>query len=82
MSLMDYIKNKAKSDKKTIVLAEGNEPRTVAAAEIVKREGIASGIGVPASFPAGKREESLNLFRIQAAAVSFSVETSRISFFC
>lgn len=41
MSLMDYIKNKAKSDKKTIVLAEGNEPRTVAAAEIVKREGIA-----------------------------------------
>ena len=39
MSLMDYIKNKARSDKKTIVLAEGNEPRTVAAAEIVKKRG-------------------------------------------
>lgn len=41
MSLMDYIKNKARADKKLIVLAEGNEERTVAAAEIVKREGIA-----------------------------------------
>lgn len=32
MSLMDEIKGKARSDKKVIVLAEGNEPRTVAAA--------------------------------------------------
>lgn len=41
MALMDYIKNKARSDKKTIVLAEGDEPRTLACAEIVKKEGIA-----------------------------------------
>ena len=44
MSLMDYIKNKAKSDKKTIVLAEGNEPRTVAAAEIVRSGGNGAGL--------------------------------------
>lgn len=41
MSLMDYIKNKARADKKTIVLAEGCDPRTAAAAAIVKKEGIA-----------------------------------------
>lgn len=41
MSLMDEIKGKARSDKKVIVLAEGNEPRTVAAAAIVKKEAIA-----------------------------------------
>ena len=42
MSLMDEIKNKAKSDLKHIVLPEGSEERTVQAAERIVKEGIAS----------------------------------------
>lgn len=41
MSLMDSIQAKAKADLKHIVLAEGTEPRTVEAAGIIAREGIA-----------------------------------------
>lgn len=41
MSLMDHIKNKARADKKTIVLAEGMDIRTIQAAAIVRDEGIA-----------------------------------------
>ena len=41
MALIDRIKAKAKSDAKRIVLPEGDEPRTVAAAEIVRKEGLA-----------------------------------------
>lgn len=41
MGLMDQIKNKAKSNKKTIILPEGAEKRTVKAAEVIKKEGIA-----------------------------------------
>lgn len=42
MGLLDQIKAKARSNMKTIVLAEGNDERTIAAAEIVKKEGIAN----------------------------------------
>ncbi|MBQ9941906.1 MAG: phosphate acetyltransferase, partial [Christensenellaceae bacterium] len=41
MALMDAIKAKAKSDIKHIVLAEGTEPRTVEAAGIIAKEGLA-----------------------------------------
>jgi len=41
MSLMDQIKEKAKSANRTIVLAEGCEPRTVEAASKVMKQGIA-----------------------------------------
>lgn len=41
MSLMDQIKDKAKADKKCIVLPEGNEPRTVKAAGEILRQGLA-----------------------------------------
>ncbi|MGB9779254.1 MAG: phosphate acetyltransferase [Caldanaerobacter sp.] len=41
MSVMDNIIKKAKSDRKKIVLPEGTETRTLKAAEIVLREGIA-----------------------------------------
>lgn len=41
MSLMDQIKEKAKLAKRTIVLAEGTEPRTVEAAATILKEGIA-----------------------------------------
>ena len=48
MNLVERIKQKAKADVKRIVLPEGDEPRTVAAAKIVKEEGIADPILVTA----------------------------------
>ena len=44
MSLVERIKAKAKSGVKRIVLPEGDEPRTVKAAEIVRAEGLAEPI--------------------------------------
>ena len=41
MKLIDIVKNKAKADIKRIVLPEGEEERTVAAAAIIMNEGIA-----------------------------------------
>lgn len=41
MSLVDKTRAKARQRRTTIVLPEGDEPRTVAAAEIVRREGLA-----------------------------------------
>lgn len=41
MSLIERIKGKAKANPKRIVLPEGDEPRTIAAAAIVKAEGLA-----------------------------------------
>ena len=41
MSLVDKIRAKARQRRTTIVLPEGDEPRTVAAAGIVRREGLA-----------------------------------------
>lgn len=39
---LDRIIERAKADKKTIVLAEGTEPRTIAAADIILKRGIAN----------------------------------------
>lgn len=39
---LDRIIERAKADKKTIVLAEGTEPRTIAAADIILKQGIAN----------------------------------------
>ena len=44
MGLIESIRAKAKANVKRIVLPEGDEPRTVAAAEIVRREGLAEPI--------------------------------------
>lgn len=44
MSLIEMIKTKAKKDIKTIVLPEGEEARTIAAAKIIKEEGLANPI--------------------------------------
>jgi len=44
MSMIENIKNKARSNMKRVVLPEGDEPRTIAAAAIVRREGIAQPI--------------------------------------
>jgi len=42
MSLLDQIKAKARSNKKTIVLPEGSDPRVVEAAGVILKEGIAN----------------------------------------
>jgi phosphate acetyltransferase len=42
MGLMEKIRVKAKADKKVIALPEGSEPRTVKAAEIIIKEGLAN----------------------------------------
>lgn len=44
MNLVERIRAKARQRRQVIVLPEGDEPRTVAAAEIVKREGLAEPI--------------------------------------
>ena len=44
MNLVEKIKEKARKSVKRIVLPEGDEPRTVAAAKIIKDEGIAEPI--------------------------------------
>ena len=41
MAIIDKIKAKAKADVKTIVLPEGDEPRTVQAAAKIAAEGLA-----------------------------------------
>ena len=41
MSLIDTIRAKAKADVKRIALPEGDEPRTIKAAEIIRAEGLA-----------------------------------------
>lgn len=41
MGLMEKIREKAKGDIKIIALPEGSEPRTLKAAEIIKKEGLA-----------------------------------------
>jgi phosphate acetyltransferase len=49
MSLIEKIRAKAQANVKKIVLPEGDEPRTVKAAEIIKKEGLAEPvlIGIP-----------------------------------
>jgi len=44
MSMIENIKNKARANIRRVVLPEGEEPRTIAAAAIVRREGIAQPI--------------------------------------
>ena len=57
MGLIESIRAKAKADVKRIVLPEGDEPRTVAAAEIVRREGLAEPILLGAGYAFDKAAE-------------------------
>ena len=57
MGLIERIRAKAKKCLKTIVLPEGDEPRTVAAAAILKREGLAEPILLGRDFRWEKRAE-------------------------
>ena len=57
MSLIDRIHEKARATVRTIVLPEGDEPRTVAAAEILKKEGLAEPILIGKSFRWEKKSD-------------------------
>lgn len=57
MTLIDRIREKARGNRKRIVLPEGDEPRTVAAAEEVSRLGLAEPILLTADRTRDKAEE-------------------------
>lgn len=57
MSLIDRIRAKARASVKTIVLPEGDEHRTVAAAEILRKDGLAEPILIGKSFAWEKKAE-------------------------
>ena len=63
MNLIETIRNKARANVKTIVLPEGDEPRTVAAAATVVRAGLAKPIllGDPAKIRAVAAERGVDL---------------------
>lgn len=56
LGLVERIRNQAKAIVRRIVLPEGDELRTRAAAEILKREGLADPVLLDASFPFDKKE--------------------------
>lgn len=66
-TFIDSLKSKAKADMKTIVLAEGEELRTIKAAALVKAEGYAKNIllGDPAKITAIAKEEGLDIDGIE-----------------
>ena len=57
MGLIERIRNKARSCKKRIVLPEGDEPRTVAAAKTIAEEGLAEPILIGSGFVRSKAGE-------------------------
>ena len=65
MSLVDTIRGKAKKTVRRIVLPEGDEPRTAAAAKIIRDEGLAETYCQPTSLlGAGYYPVSFNDFAL------------------
>jgi phosphate acetyltransferase len=66
-ALIEKIKAKAKSDVKRIVLPEGDEPRTVMAASILRKEGIANPVllGDPERIRAVAHEQGADIDGIE-----------------
>ena len=67
MSLIEKIRAKAQANVKKIVLPEGDEPRTVKAAEIIKKEGLAEPvlIGVPEQVKKVASEQGADITGIE-----------------
>ena len=63
MSMVDDIRKKAQADIKTIVLPEGDEPRTVQAAAILQAEGLAKPVllGDPAKIAEVAKEKNADI---------------------
>ena len=57
MRMIEKIKAKARANVKRIVLPEGDEPRTIEAAETIRREGIAEPILISGDFARTKADE-------------------------
>lgn len=68
MNLIEEIRAKARANLKKIVLPEGDEPRTIAAAEIIRREGIAEPILLTKDSLAEKAETyAAHLYELRKA---------------
>lgn len=69
MNIMDSFKDRARSFNKTIVLAEGLEPRTVKAASILTREKIANVVvvGDPSAVKNVAKEEGVDISNVRIA---------------
>ena len=67
MSMIEKIKNKARANIKTIVLPEGDEPRTVKAAEDIVKEGLATPVllGNPEKIAEVAKEQGANITGIK-----------------
>ena len=67
MSMIEKIKNKARANIKTIVLPEGDEPRTVKAAEDIVKEKLATPIllGNPQKIAEVAKEQGANIAGIK-----------------
>ncbi|MBP5225250.1 MAG: phosphate acetyltransferase [Lachnospiraceae bacterium] len=67
MGLIEMIRAKAREDKKTIVLPEGDEIRTVEAAAILKAEGLAEPVllGAPESVFAAAERAGVNVRQVR-----------------
>lgn len=74
MSMIDLVRSKARLNRKTIVLPEGDEPRTVQAAAIVRNEGLAVPVllGNPERISAVAAETGTDIAGIEVIDPSFS----------
>ena len=74
MSMIDLVRSKARLNRKTIVLPEGDEPRTVQAAAIVRNEGLAVPVllGNPERISAVAAETGTDIGGIEVIDPSFS----------
>ena len=79
MNFIDQVKAKAKANVKTIVLPEGDEPRTVQAAAILKAEGIARPIllGSPEAIRKVAAEKGADIAGIDIVDPATSAEAPR-----
>ncbi len=79
MNFIDQVKAKAKANVKTIVLPEGDEPRTVQAAAILKAEGIARPIllGSPEAIRKVAAEKGADIAGINIVDPATSAEAPR-----
>ena len=67
MSLIEKIRAKAQANVKRIVLPEGDEPRTVKAAELIKKDGLAEPVllGDPSAIAKVASEQGADITGIE-----------------
>ena len=82
MSMIEMIKNKARANVKRIVLPEGEEPRTIAAAGIVNAEGLARPVllGKPEAIRDAALKLGVDLRGIEIEDPADSAKAMSVSF--